>query len=154
MGQMNVAYRCNADTRCKGRKPLAGNAAMNSIARTKKSVNACATGNQYCKQRHGNPCYLFVHQAPERRITRAFGPVQHGDVCRYLPLSATFGMLKQMDATASILAHLTFCFRTSLIKGWHCVPAFATLPVRYFQEPLHVIRTDDKTEFAGSISEQ
>jgi hypothetical protein len=127
---------------------------MNSIARTKKSVNASATGNEYCKQRHGNPCYLFVHQAPERRITRAFGPAQHGEACLYMLLCAAVRMPEQTDATTSILAHLTFCFRTSLIKGPHCVPAFTASPVRYFQKALQVIRTGDKTEFAGSISEQ
>jgi hypothetical protein len=64
---------------------------------------------------------LVVYLFTKHRTTRAFGPVQHGDVCRHVPLSATFGMLTQMDATASILAHLTFCFRTSLDKGGHLV---------------------------------
>jgi len=97
---------------------------MNSIARTKKRVNACATSNKNCKQRHGNPYYLCVHQALNAGLQELL-TLCNMSMRGYPPLRTAVRMPKQTDGGQHLRPPNILLSRL-LLEGRHCVLALAS----------------------------
>ncbi|WP_174254583.1 hypothetical protein [Burkholderia sp. S171] len=97
---------------------------MNSIARTKKRVNAGATGNESCKQRHGKPYFLCVHQAligGAKGLLTLCNAAMRAVMCGYLSLCTVLRMPKQTDG-GQHLSPPNISLSNLSIKDWHRVP--------------------------------
>jgi|SRR5258707_14810151 hypothetical protein len=110
---------------------------MNSIARTKKRVNAGATSNESCKQRHGDPYYLCVHQAPgagAKGLLTLCNMATRAVMCGYLLLCTAVQVPKQMNGGQHLsppnisLSNLPF-------EDWHCVLPLALIRLLRQQLP-------------------